>query len=147
MKRRRTGAAVLWLLAVGMMLSVLESLILPTGAYYQRMMGKMRLEEAATELMQDIYLVQTQNYGYGAEKPVLRVGQHANYYSVDGGDQGRYTKHFEKIHFVSTPMNFLFHKDGSPYAGGNIIVSEEEGGVSWTITVLPVTGRVSVNRM
>ena len=129
-----------------LMLCVVSSLVLPAGTAYHRLLQKICMERAATELMQDIYRVQTQNYGSGGEDVILRIGTYADHYVIDVGMQGYYTKRFAKVHFSSAPGNLLFHKDGSPYRGGTINIYADEGEQVWTITVLPVTGRVAVKR-
>lgn len=146
-RRRRSGQVLLWLLAGTMMIGVISSLVLPIGSVCRQLLQKVRLERAATELMQDIYRVQTQNYGSGAEDAILRIGTYTDHYIIDNGMQGYYTKRFEKVHFSSAPGNLAFHKDGSPYVGGHITIYADEGEQVWTITILPITGRVAIKRM
>ena len=140
----RCGAGVLAVIFLALVVMLTGSFFLRFGEQYKRIRQKIQMESAATELMQDIYRVQAKNYA--VDVLVLQIGQERGEYSIRAATSILCTKRFDGVRFSSVPMNFRFNGDGTPYAGGTIYVKAEDNSARWAITILPVTGRVAVNR-
>ena len=143
---RRRGALLFSLLITITMISLAGCLVLHVGEKHQHILRKISVESASMELMQDLYRVQTKNYGYGLKTPFLHIDPDADQYSIYDGAASIRTKQFHGVRFHATTMNFFFHQDGSPYSGETIDVGTDDGSLNWRITVLPVTGRIAVKR-
>ena len=144
--RRRCGALLLDLFIMMAIVTLVGALALNAGERYQHILQKIKIESAAVELMQDLYRVQTKNYGYGLEMPLLHIDPDADQYSICAGTEILDIKRFQGVRFHTSTMNFLFNQDGSPYKGGTIGITTDDGSLQYTITVLPVTGRIAVKR-
>ena len=144
--KRRCGALLLDLFIMMAIVTVVGALALTAGERYQHISQTIKMESAAVELMQDLYRVQTKNYGCSVETPLLHIDSDADEYSICAGSEPLYSKRFPSVRFHASPMNFLFNQDGSPCKGGTIAVTTDDGALQYTITVLPVTGRIAVKR-
>lgn len=143
------GFSLLEVLAVAAVLAVLTSMLLPQSLVYTKQLAKLEVRAAANLLAADMRKLQQQAlFGEGEQRYLRSLSSGYDFYlrgkkvgEVRFADNG-----WDVVLSWPKRFNVQFGVNGAPAATGTWVLRHgKEAGISCTVAVQPVTGRIVIS--
>ena len=150
-KRLNKQAGFLWVevLAVVALLGILAAVLLPQSVSYSKHYARLQVRAAANLLAEDMRKLQQQSlFGEGEQRYLRSLSGGYDYY-LKGKKvkEVRFTDYGWNVELTwPKRFNVQFGVNGGPtYSGTWVVQHSEISGISCTVAVQPVTGRIVVS--
>ena len=146
---KQAGFLLVEILAVVALLGVMAGVILPQSASYSKHYARLQVRSAANLLAADMRKLQQQTlFGEGEQRYLRSLSSGYDYY-LKGKKvkEVRFADYGWKVELTwSKRFNVQFGVNGGPtYSGTWVVQHSEVSGISCTVAVQPVTGRIVVS--
>ena len=146
---KQAGFLLVEVLAVVALLGVLAGVLLPQSASYSKHYARLQVRAAANLLAADMRKLQQQTlFGEGEQRYLRSLSSGYDYY-LKGKKvkEVRFADYGWKVELTwPKRFNVQFGVNGGPtYSGTWVVQHSEVSGISFTVAVQPVTGRIVVS--